>query len=56
MPPEQVAEAIFAAEQRGVRRLIPGGANKLLAFAGRVVPTVMENAMRRALYEKIPHV
>ena len=56
MPPEQVAEAIFTAEQRGQRRLIPGAANKLLAFAGRIVPTVMENAMRRTLYEKIHHV
>ena len=56
MLPETVADAIFKAEQRGSHRLIPGGVNKLLALGGRLLPTVMENVMRRALYEKIHHV
>lgn len=49
MPPEALAEQIFAAMERQQKRLIPGFGNKLFALVGTAVPALTESAMRKAI-------
>jgi short-subunit dehydrogenase len=49
MPPEVLAAAIYRAEQRRQRRLVPGLANRIFALLGHLAPAVTEWALRRAI-------
>jgi hypothetical protein len=49
MSPAVLADAIYRAEQRRERRLVPGHTNRLFALLGRLAPAVTERAMRRAM-------
>lgn len=53
MPPEQAADAIFHAAQRGQTSLIPGAGNKLFALIGTIVPAVTEQMLRKTLLAKM---
>lgn len=53
MPPEALAEAIFAAAERGLAELVPGWGNRIFALAGHLLPGVTERAMRRSIFEKV---
>ena len=53
MPPEMLAAQIVAAIQQRQRQLIPGFANRAMALAGRLWPTLTEQIMRRVLYDRL---
>jgi short-subunit dehydrogenase len=53
MRPEQLAEQIFAAQQRGARTLTPGLANRAMAAFGRWMPGTAGKLMKRVLLDKI---
>jgi short-subunit dehydrogenase len=53
MPPEVLAAQIVTAIQQHQRQLIPGFANRLMAVAGRLWPTLTEQIMRRLLYDRL---
>jgi len=50
MPPEMLADLIFAAVQQRRRALIPGAGNRIAAGIGRLAPGLMAGIMRRTLY------
>jgi len=54
MPPEQLAELLYAAVTRSNTALIPGPANRLIATPGRLAPARAEELMRRTLLDKLP--
>ncbi|MCA9981738.1 MAG: SDR family NAD(P)-dependent oxidoreductase, partial [Anaerolineales bacterium] len=54
MPPEDVAQAVFTAVQKNQRLVLPGPAAKLFATLGKLAPTVMEQAMKKTLLDKMP--
>ncbi|NJR13339.1 MAG: short-chain dehydrogenase, partial [Phyllobacteriaceae bacterium] len=49
----KAANAILAAAQARRRMAIPGMANRLAAFAGRLAPGLMTTAMRKIIYDKL---
>ncbi len=51
MSPEQLAEAIFVAAEKGQNELIPGTANRVAAVFGRIAPSLMGFAMKKALLD-----
>jgi len=53
MPPEKLAQQILSAVQRRQRLLIPGLGNRLMALLGRLCPGVMEQVMRRTIFDKL---
>jgi short-subunit dehydrogenase len=53
MPPELLAAAIFQAYQRRRARLVPGLGNQLVAFGGHLVPRLLEQIMRRAIFDRL---
>jgi short-subunit dehydrogenase len=53
MPPEAVAEAIYTAVQKNQRLVLPGPAAKLFASLGKLAPAVMEQAMKRTIFDKL---
>ena len=53
MPPEKVAEAIVTAVDKNQRLVLPGPAAKLFAALGKIAPTMMEQAMKKMLFEKL---
>lgn len=50
MPPEELAATIHLALQQRRRHLVPGRANRLVAWLGRLWPQPVEAIMRRTLY------
>lgn len=54
MPPEQLAEFLYAASERRDRDLIPGLGNWLAATLGRFAPALAEELMRRTILDKLP--
>jgi short-subunit dehydrogenase len=54
MPPERLAQLIFAAVERRDAALIPGFANRLIAAVGRLTPALTEELMRRTILDKLP--
>lgn len=54
MDPQRVGDEIVAAVERRSSTLIPGWTNRLMAIGGRVAPRLVEMAMRRTLYDKLP--
>ncbi|MBX3000421.1 MAG: SDR family NAD(P)-dependent oxidoreductase [Caldilineaceae bacterium] len=53
MPPTELAGQILRAVERRQWTLIPGWGNRLFAIAGRIAPRLMEQAMRKIIYEKL---
>lgn len=53
MPASEVAELIWQAVDKRKRELIPGTSNRLFAFAGRLMPGVLNKAMRKIIYDKL---
>lgn len=53
MPPERLAAHIFRAQQRGQAVLLPGMSTRLLAWLGRLAPTLAEWGMQRAILERL---
>jgi short-subunit dehydrogenase len=53
MPPAELADQILRAVEHRQSTLIPGWSNRLFAIAGRLLPGVVEGAMRKAIYEKV---
>jgi short-subunit dehydrogenase len=53
MLPAALADAIFSAQTRGVRMLIPGIGNRLFALTGTLLPGLVERAMKRALLDRV---
>jgi short-subunit dehydrogenase len=54
MPPERLAQLIFAAVERRDAALVPGFANRLIAAVGRLTPGLTEELMRRTILDKLP--
>ena len=54
MPPEQLAELLYAAVARRDAALVPGFANRLIAAVGRIAPALTEELMRRTILDKLP--
>ncbi|MEX0346719.1 MAG: SDR family NAD(P)-dependent oxidoreductase [Rhizobiaceae bacterium] len=53
MLPQQAAEAIIAATQKGRKLAIPGSGPKLFALAGRIAPKLVTQQMRKLILEKL---
>lgn len=53
MPPDRLAELIFAAVAKRQATLIPGAGNRLFARLGRLWPGLLDYAMRKTLLEKM---
>lgn len=53
MPPEQLAATIHLAIQQRRRHLVPGLANRVVAWLGRLWPQPIEAIMRRTLYDRL---
>jgi len=53
MPPEIVARQISKALQKRQRHLIPGFANQTVARVGQLWPGLMEQLMRRTIYDRL---
>ncbi len=53
MAPAALASQILRAVERRQWTLIPGGGNRLFALAGRLAPRLVEQVMRRTLYDKL---
>lgn len=53
MPPEVVASQVVEAFEHGRRHLVPGFANKLVAFAGNILPSLVEAGMRKVIYDQL---
>lgn len=53
MPPAELASQILQAVDRRQWTLIPGWNNRLFAIAGRIAPRLIEQAMRKIIYEKV---
>lgn len=53
MSPEMLAKYIERAVHTKQRTLIPGVGNKLFALAGKLLPTVTERAMKRAILDQL---
>ena len=54
MPPDVLAQKIYRAVQNRHRILIPGVGNKFFAFCGRYFPAIVETAMKKAIFDKLP--
>ncbi|MEN0001596.1 MAG: SDR family NAD(P)-dependent oxidoreductase [Pseudomonadota bacterium] len=53
MAPQQAAELILNDVASGKPVSLPGGGAKLFAFAGRLMPALVTNVMRRVIYDKL---
>lgn len=53
MSPEHLAELVHQALIRRRRQLAPGAINQLLAVAGRIAPALVEQIMRRTLFDRL---
>jgi short-subunit dehydrogenase len=53
MPPADLANRILQAVEHKQQYLIPGFNNRLFAMAGRLLPGVVAQIMRRTFYEKL---
>ena len=53
MPPEDLARRIERAIDKRRRILVPGAGPKVFALLGRLLPSVTEGAMKRALYDPL---
>jgi short-subunit dehydrogenase len=53
MAPADLASQILRAVENRQWTLIPGWNNRLFAIAGRIAPRLVEQAMRKILYEKV---
>jgi hypothetical protein len=53
MPPEQLARLVLAAVERRQWTLIPGAGNRLFAAVARLAPGLVEQVMRRALFDPL---
>ncbi len=53
MAPEELAEAIFNAVQKKRAMLLPGIGPKVFAAGGRLVPRLMEWAMKKTILDKV---
>jgi len=56
MPPERLAELLYAAVARREATLIPGAANRLIAMLGYLAPALTEELMRIMILDKLPQV
>lgn len=55
MPPERLARLIARALHHRQTTLIPGWSNRFLALLGWLFPRLADWAMKKAIYDKIPH-
>jgi short-subunit dehydrogenase len=53
MPPAELAHQILQAVDRRQWTLIPGWNNRLFAIASRLAPSLVEQSMRKIIYEKL---
>ena len=53
MPPEALAAAIFQAYRHRRARLVPGPGNQLVALGGHLAPRLLQQIMRRAIFDKL---
>ena len=54
MAPEDLADRVFRAVKRRKRFVIPGTANRLMAWMGLWLPGLTEAMMRRAILDRLP--
>ena len=54
MPPQEVAEAGYDAVMRGDRIFVPGGLNKAMVFARRVMSIPAQAKLNKKMYEDAP--
>lgn len=50
---DDVAHLIWQAIDKGKKELIPGSTNRLFAMAGKLMPGLLNRAMRKIIYDKL---
>ncbi|MEP3264478.1 MAG: SDR family NAD(P)-dependent oxidoreductase [Hyphomicrobiales bacterium] len=53
MDAKEAADLIWEAVDKGKKELIPGATNRLFAIAGKLMPSALNRAMRKIIYEKL---
>lgn len=53
MDAEEVAKQIWNAIDKRKREVVPGTTNRLFAVAGRLAPRLLDQAMRKIIYDKL---
>lgn len=53
MPADDVAALIWQSVDKGKKELIPGFTNRLFATTGNVLPSLLNRAMRKIIYDKL---